>query len=190
MTDYKKDYLYLVEEKENITRCNHTLGVIKEAVALAKKYGINEDKARIAASLHDITKNVPIDVQKEEIIKKLGPNVLSDLPMGAYHAISGYLYAKDVLQIDDEDILNAINNHTLGRPKMSPLEKIIFISDFIEPSRNSTESNNAKALAYLNLDQCLVYIMTYTIERNQAIGNAVPKIAFDALEYYKGVMGE
>ena len=36
----------------------------------------------------------------------------------------------------DQDILNAIENHTTGRPAMSLLEKIVFVADYIEPRRN------------------------------------------------------
>ena len=38
-------------------------------------------------------------------------------------------------KIEDEDILQAIKYHTTGRAGMSNLEKIIYISDMIEPSR-------------------------------------------------------
>ena len=37
--------------------------------------------------------------------------------------------------VTDPDILNAILNHTTGRPDMSLLEKIVWLSDYIEPGR-------------------------------------------------------
>ena len=44
---------------------------------------------------------------------------------------AGAIVAKDEYGIEDEDILNAIRFHTVGRPNMSLLEKIIYIADFI-----------------------------------------------------------
>lgn len=183
--DYSIDYLAIAKEKEKPTRYHHTLGVVNEAVLLAKKYKVNEDKARIAASLHDITKNDPIDKQVADIVKYLGKDALGDYPIGAYHSLSGAIYAKEVLEIDDDEIINAIKYHTLGKPDMTTLEKIIFIADFIEPSRESEESEVAKKLAYVSLDKSLVYILRYTITLHEQVGNSVPKIAYDALKFYE-----
>ena len=38
--------------------------------------------------------------------------------------------------VKDEEILTAITYHTTGRPGMSLLEKIVYISDYIEPMRD------------------------------------------------------
>lgn len=51
------------EELSEIVKCRlsekrfkHTLGVVDAAVKLAEKYGADVEKAKIAAILHDITK--------------------------------------------------------------------------------------------------------------------------------------
>ena len=51
------------------------------------------------------------------------------------HAKAGAILARDEYDIEDEDILNAIRFHTVGRPNMSLLEKIVFVADYIEPLR-------------------------------------------------------
>ncbi len=188
--DYSIDYLAIVKEKQNATRFTHTKGVMKEAVLLARHYKVDEKKAKVAAILHDVTKSDPIDDQKKVIEEEFGEKILSEYPIGAYHSLSGYIYAKNVLKIDDEDILNAIKNHTLGRPGMSTLEKIIFLADFIEPSRESEEAETAKTLAYVSLDKALVYTMDYVISIHKQIKKMVPKIAYDALSYYEGEASE
>ena len=63
--DYKKDYLTYTKHMVNKKRYNHTLGVIDSALKLAEIYHEDPDKVRIAASLHDVTKNMDMDeVQK------------------------------------------------------------------------------------------------------------------------------
>ncbi len=183
--NYNFDYITLAKSKETPIRLHHTMGVIDEAISLSRKYKADPLKAKIAAALHDITKNEPLEWHKEIISKYYGIEYLSLYPTGAYHSLSGRVYAEKELNIDDIDILLAIENHTLGRPNMSTLEKIIFIADFIEPSRDSYESEVAKKLAYKNLDMALIYIMKYTIDMHEKAKRMVPKIAYDALKFYE-----
>ena len=54
--------------------------------------------------------------------------------------------------VQDPDVLSAIRNHTLGRRGMSPLETLIFVSDFIEPNRAPFEGlEEARTLAETDL---------------------------------------
>lgn len=188
--DFNKDYLKIVKKLVKDRRYNHILGVVDEAMALANKYNISVDKARIAASLHDITKNMDIDFQVELITKTLGPDALKDVPFGAIHAISGAIYSRDYLGVDDEDIYNSIYYHTLGRPKMSTLEKIIYISDFIEPSRNSEASIKCKEIAYKNLDEGLLYAMEYIVKILEAENKFIPSQTYESIKYYKELINE
>ncbi len=52
------------------------------------------------------------------------------------HALAAAIIAKEEMKIEDEDILNSVIYHTTGREDMSLLEKIIYIADYIEPSRD------------------------------------------------------
>lgn len=116
-------------------RYQHTLGVIKTAVNLAKQYDINEHSAEIAALLHDVSKCMSMKelhfyVECDETLKYYGD--IGEL----LHGFAGSVYAKKKLGIHDEDILSAIKYHTIGRRGMTTLEKIIYIADAIEPNRN------------------------------------------------------
>ena len=188
--DYTKDYLPYVKKMVKPKRYNHILGVVNEAIELAQIYGVSVDKARIAASLHDITKYLPDDEQVELITKTLGPDAIDDIPRGGLHAISGAIYARDYLGVDDTDIYNAIYNHTLGRPNMSALEKIIYVSDFTEPSREAITSKTCKDLALNNLDKALLYAMTTVVNFLEESGQYVPKVTYDAIKYYKELLNE
>ena len=59
-----------------------------------------------------------------------------------WHGPVGAIIARNEFGIEDEDILNAIRFHTTGRAGMSTLEKLIYVSDMIEPGRNFPVWNN------------------------------------------------
>ena len=136
MTSLEEAYEYVKKNlKEN--RFIHTLGVIEEAKKLAKINGVSEEKAEMAALCHDIAKNIPktemLEIMKENNIiltedEENSPSI--------WHSILGPIVTKKELKIEDEEILSAIRWHTTGKENMTKLEKIIYIADMIEPSRD------------------------------------------------------
>ncbi|HHX78295.1 MAG TPA: HD domain-containing protein [Acholeplasmataceae bacterium] len=109
-------------------RLFHVNSVALTAVSLAKIYQIDFKKTYIAAIMHDYAKYENDDFYNhyisEELINKYQTTKV------LYHSIAAANYAKIHYNID-EDIYNAIYNHVFGRPNMSVLEKIIFVSDSI-----------------------------------------------------------
>ena len=117
-------------------RFEHSLGVAYTAAALAMCHGADVEKAQVAGILHDCAKCVGHD-KKLNLCRRHGIEV-SDIERRnpfLLHTKVGSHVAKHQFDISDEDILRAICNHTTGRPAMSLLEKIIYISDYIEPLR-------------------------------------------------------
>lgn len=126
----------LAREKLSSHRFEHTLRVVDSARLLARKYGANDRKAKIAALLHDIMKDTSHREQLNMIEKsatilscvdRVSPNI--------WHSIAGAAYVCDELGIDDEDIYNAVYYHTTGRAGMSKLEKVIYVADYISADR-------------------------------------------------------
>ena len=75
------------------------------------------------------------------------------------HGKIGAFIAKDKFDIKDEDILNSITWHTTGRPNMSLLEKIIFVADYIEPSRyKMPRLKELRKMAFVDIDKCLMHV--------------------------------
>jgi predicted HD superfamily hydrolase involved in NAD metabolism len=153
-----------VKARQPAGRYQHTLGVAKVACDLAKHYGESEEKAQIAALLHDYAKNL-----KEQELKNyiLNHNLIVDQSlMETYqllHGVVGAHMAKVEFQIDDVEVLRAIKYHTTGRINMNPLEKIIYLSDFIEENRDYPGVEALRELAYQDLDQGLLQGFNNTI---------------------------
>lgn len=110
-------------------RLNHTVGVMLTAIRYAEATGADKDKAKLAALLHDCAKYLsPLDYPEFSID--------SDVPKPVVHQYLGAYVAKNVLGVNDEEILSAIACHTTGKPEMSLLDKIILTADLLEPARS------------------------------------------------------
>lgn len=123
-----------VKDKLSDRRYRHTLGVEKMAVILAHKNNYDEKKARIAALLHDYMKEENIENLKEicKGIKEI--EGYEDLTEILHGFAAGKVIGKE-FDIEDQEIKEAVGYHTVGREKMSLLDKIIYISDAIEEGR-------------------------------------------------------
>ena len=125
---YKKDkYFSLVCEKLTENRRKHTYGVILTAEKLAKQVGADESKCTLSALLHDIA--------KYENVEDYNFTIPKNTPSAVAHQFLGEHICKTILDITDDEILNAVKYHTTGRENMSIVEKIVFVSDLIEENR-------------------------------------------------------
>ncbi len=186
--DYKKDYLPVVKEVVKEKRFIHTLGVIYEAMLFSTIYGENLDKARIAATLHDYTKYLDEDQERYIMMKYYGFDKYKRYPRSIYHGFTAAILAKERLGVDDEEILDAIRYHSIGKVNMTLLEKIIYVADFSEPGRKSEESKRIHDIALKDLDLALYYAMKSVIEDNEKENKEIPKESYDAYEYIKEII--
>lgn len=168
----KKNIKKYIKKHLTKERYRHSLGVAYTAIALAMKYNpdtSNSDfmkKAELAGLLHDCAKNMDND-KKIHICDKNNISYSSLEAENAFllHGKVGAYIAKTKFGIEDEDILNAIIWHTTGRPGMSILEKIIFIADYIEPSRKPLpELDYIRKLAFEDLDMAMKAILVNIIK--------------------------
>ena len=167
-------------------RFEHTLGVTYTAAALAMCYQVDINKAQVAGLLHDCAKCMDNDkkisiCQKHNIqmndIERQNPFLL--------HAKVGSYIAMKKFHISDPDIINAILNHTTGRPGMSALEKIIYIADYIEPGRKQAPNlTEVRKLAFHNLDAALLIILENTLSYLEESADAIDPMTRKTYEYY------
>ena len=157
------EYRNLIKSKMSEHRFVHSVNVSKEARKLAKIYGADAEKAALAGILHDITKEMPVEEQLK-IITDSGiilDNVQKNAPK-LWHGISGSIYIKENLDINDADILNAIRYHTTGRAGMSLLEKIIFVADFTSQERTYKGVSTMRKKSRKTLDEAMLYGFKFT----------------------------
>ncbi len=169
-------------------RLVHTLGCEYEAVRLARRWGADEDKARIAAILHDCTKAIDFDGQ----LKICAEYGITEHGMGKeqyklFHAITGAAVAEHEYAAG-ADVVSAIRWHTTGRPQMTTLEKVIYIADFIEPGRDFPGVETVRSLAYRDLDMALAEGFRLSLEEVRASGAVPHGDTVAAMEYIKAAI--
>ncbi|KIL44475.1 bis(5'-nucleosyl)-tetraphosphatase (symmetrical) YqeK [Jeotgalibacillus soli] len=177
--------LTLVEGLLPEKRYKHTLGVVETAVALAKRYGANEEYAEMAAILHDMAKYHNRDEMKQLIQSEgMDPRLLL-FHHELWHAPVGAHLATVLAGIHEREILDAIRYHTTGRANMTLVEKIIYVADYIEPGRKFSGVERVRELAHEDLEKALcravAQSIVFLIEKKQ-------RIFPDTLECYNDLM--
>ena len=170
----------------NQSRLKHILAVLEVALDLGEIFGVDKEKIKISALMHDSTKNKTFQENIDLASKMFSEDELKDVPKPCLHAYSASALARTKFNVTDQDILNAITYHCSGRINMSVLEKVIFVADFIEESRDFVE-DYIKETAYKNLDLATYLIMketeNYLIKNNRRVS----KLTTEAIEAYENL---
>lgn len=167
-------------------RIPHVLGTEQEAIRLAERYGADVEKARVGALLHDCTKKLDMEAQLA-LCRHYGIQLdeLEQKALKLLHAKTGAAIARDVFGVDEE-IYSAILWHTTGHANMTLLEKILYLADYIEPSRDFPGVDKLRAVCYKNLDAGLLMGLEMTIGEMNAMGNPVHHATIEARDALKG----
>ena len=163
----------IVKKSMSEKRFNHSCGVAKRAVELAKIYGLDEEKARLVGIAHDIAKEMP----KEEALKYAKDNgiIFDEIEekepslwhskIGADICVKKFGFSKEMAQ--------AIIFHTTGNVNMTAFDKIIYIADKTEENRKNEELIKAREISNKDLNEGVLWIskraIAYSIEKNSLI---------------------
>ncbi len=168
-------------------RYEHSLSVSFTSVCLAMRYGADLRKAELAGLVHDCAKHF----SKEELIQacKKDNVALTEEMLASpqvIHSVYGAVYARKLFNINDSEILSAVYYHTLGRPNMTLLEKIVFTADYIEARRFKADRlPEIRQLAFVDLDRAVYEIMHDTVSYLEANGDNVCSASLRTYAYYR-----
>ncbi|MBQ9229129.1 MAG: bis(5'-nucleosyl)-tetraphosphatase (symmetrical) YqeK [Eubacterium sp.] len=159
-----EEYIAIIQKQLSEYRFHHSLCVAERARQLAEKYGVDSDKAYLAGILHDITKEMPNDEQVRLIEQYDHP--LTYVEKGnhrIFHQMSGAVYVKQFLKIEDEELLGGIRYHSTGRENMTLFEMIIYLADYTSQDRHYPDVDVMRAKTDENLFEAMLYSLQYTI---------------------------
>jgi len=167
-------------------RFTHTLGVADTAQRLAAGCGVEPLRARLAGLLHDCAKSMPLDEMRELVLKNLPDIDEEELDTRAIlHAPAGMVMARDVFGVRDASILSAIRKHTVGDGQMSPMDALIYVSDFIEPGREPFPGlEKARKLAEKDIYRAMVCCTQLTAKHLKSQGKHVHPRSQALLDHY------
>ena len=166
-------------------RVAHVAGVESTAVRLAARWGEDPDRAAVAGILHDITKAFKREKQLK-LCEKYGimlDNAERENP-ALLHARTGAELARELFGVSDA-VYDAIRWHTTGKPDMTVLEKIIYLADYTEPTRNFSGVEELRALCLEDLDRAMALGLKMSIEDLRERGKPIFHDTMDAYNWYK-----
>lgn len=165
MTKSYEEMRSILEQQLTQSRYHHSLGVADTAAVIARRFGMNEERARIAGLLHDCgrayeTAALPIEARRRGI--PIG-KIESAMPL-LLHAYVGAYLIYEIYGVNDAAIAQAIWRHTVGGANMTALDKIIYYADMIEPSRNYPQVERLRELSRtVSLNEMMLTGLTESI---------------------------
>lgn len=190
MDDHAKTHTLLEEadafarSRLSKARYEHTLRVADTAENLALAHGLDADRVRLAALLHDAAR----EMGPEEFLK------LADMwhlqvgdperqsPKLLHGPVAAEL-ARRELGIDDGEVLEAVMAHTTGRTGMGPFALVLYVADKIEPARDYPSVGRLRRLAREDLNGAALESLRRAIAHNEARGKATHPASRKTLDW-------
>lgn len=172
-------------------RYMHSLGVVEEAKRLNELFRLdcNEEKLLKAALYHDCGKFL-IKNQAYKFIND--NNLIFDKELldnfQLLHGPLGSVVAKNIFNILDEEILEAIKYHTTLKSNPTLLEKIIFIADAIEPGRTYKDVSLLREATYEDIDKGILLSLETTIKNLKNRNLYIGKDTLEARDYFINIV--
>lgn len=174
-------------ERLSDKRRGHTLRVAAAAERLAEAHGLDRNTVRLAALLHDSSR----EVDAAELLRLARER---GVPVGQYEQESPKLLhgpvaadlAREDLGVESEEVLEAVRAHTTGAPGMGPVALAVFLADKIEPARDYPGIEELRVLAEQNLQSAARVSLERAISHNEERGNRTHADSLEALDWLKG----
>ncbi len=149
---------------------------------LALIHGADTDKCDLAIKAHDLFRH---NTDQELLSRSSDLNITIGYverndPILLHGPIAASILKKR-LKCPYQDIIDAVKYHTTGRPGMSLVEKIVFISDKVEPAK--VKSNDSLVpileLAKIDLDKSIEMYLSFRITERLEGGHLVHPLAIE-----------
>jgi len=180
------------QENLSAERYEHSVRVSETAAFMCDLYGLDSDSGRLAGIAHDICKEIPRDEMEAlacedglpfDEFEKKKPSLL--------HGRAAAVKIKRDFGIEDSDVIEAVANHTCGKPGLCDLGKILFVADKIEPGRPQSTNEYRANLFKKTLDGLTLAVVEENIEYLAKKGKKSAPSAIEwAEELRKSVEGE
>jgi len=155
----KKKKLYLGRERELLAklitpaRLAHSVETARLALRLAPAAGLPQQKAALAALLHDCARDLPAAALRR-LAKGPREARLSETAAKApvlLHAWAGAVLAGRRFGVKDPEVLEAAALHATGAPGMGPLARLVYICDVANQGRSFPGAALVRELAFRDL---------------------------------------
>ncbi len=179
------------QSAEKQSRFEHSERTAKMCETLALRYGLDGRRAFLAGIGHDICKECPDPMMKTLAVGDGLPfGVLESKKTSLLHGRAAAQLLKTGFGIQDEDIIEAVQNHTFGKKGMSDFAKVLFVADKIEPGREHITPERLRSFEKLSLNELTFLIVQENIDYLQGKGKKVADVTFELYEHLKQLLKE
>ena len=152
------------------------------ALDLAGRHGVDREKVWLAVSAHDLARamdSTELLVSARELGIPIGP--LEEVtPIFLHGPIAAELSRRNGL--NDPEVYDAVYWHSTARVDMTPLEKLVFIADKLDPQKAHRYPRlpEIRALAGESLDEAVLEFLDQDVDRLLREGKVVHPATLDA----------
>ena len=145
----------------------HIEQVRLKSVELASRFSLDVAQAELAAQAHDVCRTTS-GKELLSMARSFGIPVTAieeAVPVFLHGPVGAEVLRRDYA-LDDEAVLSPIRCHTMGREYMTPLDKVLFLADKLEPSKVGRYPFIAEVdrLAGQDLDEALLYFFDHQMK--------------------------
>ncbi|HUW40690.1 MAG TPA: bis(5'-nucleosyl)-tetraphosphatase (symmetrical) YqeK [Rectinemataceae bacterium] len=166
--------MLLVDERLSPSRAAHSRAVADLAAELCARQGLDPDRGRAAGLAHDLCKEFPPDDQRK--LAADYPGISKGSALMAEKILHGpaaaVLLGRDY-GVDDDELLEAVALHTVGKPGMNGLCLILYCADKLDPSRRQGDPALVDRCLGLPPREMLLLVVSASISRLEATGHAI-----------------
>lgn len=180
-----RDY---AEKNLSKSRYEHSMRTAQTAAELCRLYGLSDSLGWISGIAHDICKEIPAD-EMIALAKRDG-NIISQLELdkpALLHGRAAAIKVQDEFGISDQNIIDAIANHTLGLVGLCDLGKILFVADKIEPGRPQSTEEYRKNLYSKSLNGITLAVLDENIEYLKSKGKTAAPASIEFAEQLRNL---
>ncbi|MDP2790648.1 MAG: bis(5'-nucleosyl)-tetraphosphatase (symmetrical) YqeK [Rectinemataceae bacterium] len=167
----------------------HCISVADLSSKLCRRFGLDSKKGSICGLAHDMLKDRPVQDQwtvaqrassipcldfVATIVERIeGEKAFADKII---HGPAAAVYINEEFRLEDREMLEAIALHSSAAITMSPLAKVLFVADKLEPKRAYVTSDELEMADTLDLDTLLAETLGMSIgwlrRKNSAIAQS------------------
>ncbi|MDR0696598.1 MAG: nicotinate (nicotinamide) nucleotide adenylyltransferase [Christensenellaceae bacterium] len=143
------------------------------ATAFCTKLRLNYKDVFLATLLHDCAKETkPLKSEYPTISRKV------------IHQYDGKTLANELYGIEDPLILDAIEYHTTGKPKMSVLGKLVYVADKLESGRDFDGITEIRNLVKYDFEKGFIKLLERSTTYVMSKGLEIDPLTKETYDYY------
>lgn len=173
-----------VQQNLSEKRYLHTIRVSQLAKQLAERFGVDVIRVEKAALIHDYLKETPNEQLQHYLVSANDPSQVLNAHPILWHGPAAAEIATDAFGIADQSIIDAIRYHTTGRAHMNEVEEIVFIADYMEPSRSFPGIDKVRNAAEHSIKKSIAYALGNTITYLIGQRGEIHPLTFEAYNDY------